>query len=129
MEDVRIKDLKYGKFYNMKHQDAERLAQRCFQIFDRDAAQKITKRNIRLVLVQCYKGINPKFKPSNEDINMYLKMVGQKEDAEELEQEDYLENILDYFESDEKKAPQQSYTNNMSLFELDYHENLDKQKQ
>jgi Ca2+-binding EF-hand superfamily protein len=99
MEQTKIPLEKFekGKFYQVPPKDAERIATRIFQIYDKDANKEISSREIRSILVDIYKGILPQKKFTNEDLAQYFDVLTNHTKKSKITEEDFQKLVNKYF--------------------------------
>jgi len=84
----------------------------------------ISKRNVKHIILQSYKSINPKKRPTNEEVDEYIKMISSKDgDPSDLDLDDFKQSVSEYFGMDIQRNSQILLNENKELFSYTYHKN------
>ena len=112
-----IQKMKKGTFYQINQKDVERLANRLFQKYDRDASKQISNKEIRGIFKDIYKGINPKKKFSDDEIKDFFNLLDKDKDGA-ITEKDFQLISTDYFVNEYKQGAMDLQVVNPELYEL-----------
>ncbi len=99
---IKVRDLKKGRFYQIPKFKSKRLANRIFQKYDRCANRSISKKEVKLILKQTFKAINPQREFTKEEIKKYTSLLDQEQNGEgELKEPDFIRLVELYYTNDD----------------------------
>ncbi len=117
-QNLPIKRMKHGLFYEISINDCERLANRTFQFFDKDANKDISVREIKGLKRMIYKGINPKKKFTKEELKAFHSFLDRTNKGN-IKESDLRDLAEEYFVNFNKKGAffyEQSHPEKFSNF-------------
>ena len=112
-----IEKFLHGKFYQVKEKDAQRIAKRIFQIYDKDASQAISTRECKQILKNIYAGIEPKRVFKEQEIKDFLKVLDFDNDGV-LTESDFENTVKEYFVNSNKTGSLDLQQKNPDKFAL-----------
>ena len=124
-----IEKFLHGKFYQVKEKDAQRIAKRIFQIYDKDASQAISIRECKQILKNIYAGIEPKRIFKEAEIREFLNVLDYNKDGV-LTEEDFENTVAEYFVNKNKTGSldlQQMNPDKFALVQKDQYNDVDSQ--
>ena len=106
-----------GRFYQVKAKDAERIAKRIFQIYDKDASNIISTRECKQILKNIYAGIEPGKVFSESEIKEFIKVLDFDGDGV-LKEDDFKNTVKKYFVNENKTGSLDMQNRNQDMFAL-----------
>ena len=107
----------HGQFYQVKEKDAQRIAKRIFQIYDKDASLSISVRESKQILKNIYAGIDPKKKFTEAEVKEFIEVLDFNKDGV-LTERDFEETVKYYFVNNEKNGSLDLQQKNPDMFAL-----------
>ena len=112
-----INKMKKGTFYQINQKDVSRLANRLFQKYDRDASKQVHLKEVKNILKDIYKGIDPKRQFTDEEIKAFFNLLDKNKDGK-ITEEDFQAITEDYFVNEYKQGAMDIQMLNPELYEL-----------
>lgn len=102
-EEFPFDKLKHGNFFQVHYNDGTRIANRAFQIYDKDANKELSLREVRGMIKNIYKGINSKKKIKEEEMKAFISVLDKRKTGK-IRDQDFQELVEEYFINHNKKG-------------------------
>ena len=116
-EDFPFDKLKHGNFFQVKYNDGNRIANRAFQIYDKDANKELSLREVKGMIKNIYKGIEPRKKISDIEMKAFISVLDKRKTGK-IRDQDFQELVEEYFINHNKKGALDYQTANPEHFNL-----------
>ena len=77
-EGFEFDKFRNGNFFQVHSKDGERIANRSFQIFDKDANKELSLREVKGMMKTIYKGIVPNKHFKDDEVNKFIAILDQR---------------------------------------------------
>jgi Ca2+-binding EF-hand superfamily protein len=102
-EQFPFEKLKHGNFLQVLYNDGTRIANRAFQLYDKDANKELSVREVQGMIKNIYKGIDPRKRVPDEELKAYLQVLDKRKTGK-IRDQDFQELVEEYFINHNKKG-------------------------